>query len=181
MLPIVAALVNAGLGILGSAVASKGKELVEDKLGVDIDKMLGSEEGKIKLQELQVKHEEFLIQASITKKNQELEELKIEQANTASARTMQSDALKQSDVFSKRFIYVFASGWSLVSAVYVFCITFMPIPDTSIRFADTILGFLLGTIIATIINFFYGSSSSSRNKDTNTENVTKTLLEVIKK
>ena len=32
------------------------------------------------------------------------------------------------------------------------------IPKENIRFADTIVGFLLGTIIATMFGFFYGNS-----------------------
>lgn len=165
MIPVVAALVNAGLSILGNAVATKGKKVIEDKLGVNIDNLLGSEEGKIKLLTLQTEHEEFLIQQDVIKRNQDLEELKIEQANTSDARDMQKEALKQQDVFSKRFIYYLAGAWSFVSMVYIFMITFVPIPPASTRFADTILGFLLGTIIATILNFFFGSSSSSQEKN----------------
>jgi hypothetical protein len=39
------------------------------------------------------------------------------------------------------------------------------IPETSVRFVDTILGFLLGTVVATIIQFFLGSSVGSKTKD----------------
>jgi len=173
MLPVVAALINAGLGILGNAVATKGKDLIEEKLGVNITNLLGTEEGKIKLLTLQTQHEEFLIQQDVIKRNQDLEEIKIEQANTSDARDMQKEALKQQDVFSKRFIYYLASCWSFVSMVYIFMITFVNIPTSSVRFADTILGFLLGTIIATILNFFFGSSTGSHAKDT-------TLLEAVK-
>lgn len=165
MIPIVAALVNAGLGILGTAVASKGKEFIQDKLNVDITKMLGSEEGKIQLAQLEMQHEQALQEFAIQRKEQELEEVKIEQANTSDARDMQKVALSQSDTFSKRFLYYFSWFWSAASLLYIFLITFLTIPDNSVRFADTILGFLLGTIIATILNFFYGSSKSSKDKD----------------
>ena len=165
MVPIVAALVNAGLGILGSAVASKGKEFIQDKLNVDISKMLGSEEGKIQLAQLEMQHEQALQQFAIDRKNQEIEEIKIEQENTANARDMQKTALQQTDTFSKRFLYYFSWFWSASALVYIFAITFFPIAEASIRFADTILGFLLGTIVAQIINFFYGSSKSSKDKD----------------
>lgn len=169
MIPLIAALVNAGLGLIGNAVATKGKELVEDKLGVNLDNMMGTEEGRIKLAQLQSQHEEFLINADIAKKNQELEAVKIDQANTSDARDMQKEALKQSDVFSKRFIYYFSSIWSVISMIYIFLITFMAIPQANVRFADTILGFLLGTVIATMFNFFLGSSKSSLDKNVTIE------------
>jgi hypothetical protein len=84
--------------------------------------------------------------------------------NVKSARDMQTAALAQSDVFSKRFIYYFAAFWSVCSVVYIGFITFATIPAPNVRFADTILGFLLGTVVATILNFFYGTSKSSQDK-----------------
>lgn len=165
MLPIVSALVNAGLGILGSAVATKGKEFIQDKLNVDITKLLQSEEGKIQLAQIELQHQEILQKFAIDRKNQEIEENKLVQANTSDARDLQKVALIQSDVFSKRFLYYFSWFWSGAAIIYIFLITFINIPETSIRFADTILGFLLGTVIAQIFNFFYGSSKSSKDKD----------------
>jgi uncharacterized membrane protein YjjP (DUF1212 family) len=97
---------------------------------------------------------------------QKHEEFKIEQAykDTADARDMQKVALQQSDVFSKRFVYYLAIFWSVFTAAFITAITFAEIPLANIRFADTILGFLLGTIVATIMNFFFGSSQSSKDK-----------------
>jgi ABC-type nitrate/sulfonate/bicarbonate transport system permease component len=37
-------------------------------------------------------------------------------------------------------------------------------PKENTHFAEIILGFLLGTAVATIISFFYGSSKSSKDK-----------------
>jgi hypothetical protein len=53
----------------------------------------------------------------------------------------------------------FGSVLVFFAACYIVFITWMPIPENNIRFADTILGFLLGTVITTVINFFFGSSS----------------------
>ena len=94
----------------------------------------------------------------------ELEYAKMHLENVKDARAMQAAALNQSDVFSKRFVYYFASFWSICAVVYIGFITFAPIPVANIRFADTILGFLLGTVVATILNFFYGTSKSSQDK-----------------
>lgn len=165
MLPLVATLMSSGLTLLGNAVMSKGKDFVEEKLGVNIESMVGSEEGRIKLKQLESDNEEDLRQFTLAKREQELRSDAMYLQDTQSARNMQVEALKQSDVFSKRFLYFFSIGWSLATAVYIACITFAPIPPGNVRFADTILGFLLGTILATMFNFFYGTSKSSSNKD----------------
>lgn len=90
-----------------------------------------------------------------------LEEVKVGLADVASARDMQKEALGQDDPLPKRFVYYLATAWSLFAMVYIFWITFYPIPAANQRFADTILGFLLGTVIAMILQFFFGSSQGS--------------------
>ena len=95
----------------------------------------------------------------------DLETIRVQHANTENARAMQVAALAQSDVFSKRFTMYLTSFWSLCAAVYIGFITFSVIPDTNVRFADTILGFILGTVIATMLNFWFGSSIGSKEKD----------------
>ena len=68
------------------------------------------------------------------------------------------------DKTAKHFIYYFAWFWSTTSVIYFFCVTFVPLPEGGRDFANIILGFLLGTAVATIISFFYGSSKSSKDK-----------------
>ena len=165
MIPVVAALINAGLGILGNAVATKGKDFIEEKLNVNLDTMLGTESGRIQLAKLEAEKEQMLQQFALDKREQELRVDEMAYADTDSARKMQIAALGQTDVFSKRFTYIFASLWSLAASAYIGAITFSTIPPDNVRFADTILGFILGTVIATIINFFYGSSKQSQAKD----------------
>ncbi len=62
------------------------------------------------------------------------------------------------------FRYALGAYWSMVSSVYIFLITFTTLAPLSQRYADTILGFLMGTIVATIINDAFGSSEGSRSK-----------------
>lgn len=93
------------------------------------------------------------------------ERMKIEADNTASARTMQVAALRQDGKLAKNFVYILATVWSVAAIFYIAFVTFGHIPQENVRFADTILGFLLGTIIATIINYFFGTSLSSKAKD----------------
>lgn len=99
-----------------------------------------------------------------------LEELEFEYAklaveNTKDARAMQIAALQQADVFSKRFVAYLSAFWSIMAVLYIGFVTFTAIPESNVRFVDTILGFLLGTVVATVLNFWLGSSAGSRAKD----------------
>jgi len=153
MLPIIAGIITSlitnNLPNVANAVAAKGLDYVQDKLGITLEPQMTPE----KILEVQAKaqeHEEFMTKEA--------------NANTANARAMQIAALNQSDLFSKRFTYVLASFWSLVAAGYIFMITLSTIPVANQRYADTILGFLLGTVIGAILNYFFGSSSGSASK-----------------
>ena len=79
-------------------------------------------------------------------------------------RAMQIAALINGNGISKSFVYVLATFWSLVAASYIFMITMVTIPADNVRFADTVLGFILATVVATILNFFFGSSAGSKAK-----------------
>ncbi len=68
------------------------------------------------------------------------------------------DLVTKGDKVATHFTYWFAWFWGVVSAVYFFAVTFLPIPTAGENFANIILGFLLGTAVSTIINFFFGSS-----------------------
>jgi hypothetical protein len=92
-----------------------------------------------------------------------LELLKIDLENTKNARELQKIALQQDDLFSKRFIYYLAIFWSVICSIYFFLATFTKVVNEEM--ADIILGFLLGTVSGTVINFFFGSSSGSKEKD----------------
>lgn len=96
-------------------------------------------------------------------KAEALELLKIDLENTKNARDLQKIALQQDDLFSKRFIYYLAIFWSIVCSIYFFLATFTEVVNEEM--ADIILGFLLGTVSGTVINFFFGSSSGSKEKD----------------
>lgn len=160
---LLAPLLSQGLSLIGNAVLAKGKDWVEEKTGVKLDQPLSAED-TLKLRQFEMDHQEELLKLRVEEKKLGLEELQAYMADTANARDMQKAALQSDDPFVRRFIYYYAIFWSALSAAYIGFITFGHIPDTNVRFADTILGFILGTLVATIVQFFYGSSKGSQDK-----------------
>ena len=146
-----------GIDFLDKLISEVGLPLVKKgiktTLGIDLESKELTAEDKQKIMDSQIEIMKI-----------DFEKLKLEFDNTNNARNMQVEALKQDDTFSKRYIYYLATFWSVFGVIYIFFITFGNIPSNNVRFADTILGFILGTIIATIINFFFGSSKGSTDK-----------------
>ena len=95
----------------------------------------------------------------------DLEQFKAEAADRADARAMQVAALQSDDPFVRRYVYYFITCWSIFSMVFIPAIVFLDIPEGNERFADTILGFLLGTMVASMFSFLLGSSLGSKTKD----------------
>ena len=113
----------------------------------------------------------------------ELELQKLNQAelqsyllDAQSARQMQIAALGQEDLFSKRFVYYLATAWSVATMAYIGCITFVRIPAENIRYADTVLAFLLGTAVAQIFNYMYGTTRGSEAKNAVIKDVVQSSL-----
>jgi hypothetical protein len=156
MLPIVASIVSGliqnNMHKVADAVIEKGVDYVQDKMGITLKpEGEATKEDYAKWNEAAAKHEEFM--AEIDLKNME------------GARNMQLKAMDSDDPLVRRFVYYFVSFWSVLSATYIGFITFGEIPESNIRFADTILGFVLGTMVASMFQFLLGSSLGSRAKD----------------
>jgi hypothetical protein len=79
--------------------------------------------------------------------------------DVSEARALHTELVKKGDLTASHFIYWYSWFWALSSTVYFFCITFIHLPEGGRDFANIILGFLLGTAVATIIGFFYGNSN----------------------
>ena len=121
----------------------------QEKTGVELKPDMGTED-IARLRERAMQHEEFMVEQA--------------NKNTADARAMQVAALVNGNIVSKSFVYILATFWSIVAASYIFLITMIKIPEANVRFADTVLGFILATVVATILNFFFGSSAGSKAK-----------------
>jgi hypothetical protein len=133
-------------------VIDKGVDYVQDKMGIELKpEGQATKEDYAKITAEANKHEEFMAENDLK--------------NMQGARAMQEKAMDSDDPLVRRFVYFFISGWSSLSAAYIGFITFGSIPESNIRFADTILGFVLGTMVASMFQFLLGSSLGSRKKD----------------
>lgn len=143
--PAVATAVAGPLG--GAAVSAIASKFgVEDSVEAVAKAIAGDPDAAQKLAEL------------------DLRRFELHNANTSNARAMQVVALQQNDSRAKHFVMDFGWFWSVFACAYIGFITFGTIPEANVRFADTILGFVLGTVVSTVLNFFYGSAHSSNDK-----------------
>ncbi len=157
---------------LGGKNGEKVAEQVMDIAGAvtgagSVDEIIASINGNVEMR--------YQLQTRIMDQALELE--KLAYADTANAREMQVVALQQEDLFSKRFVYYFATYWSVMSSMYIGWITFGTIPVDNVRFADTCLGFILGTLVASIVTYFFGSTKGSDNKNTTIAELAKKVVQ----
>ena len=155
---ILSTLAGVGISFISDLIKDNGEDLVKE----GIKKVTGIDLTKKK--ELTAEEIKAIRLAEVELRNLDFKQLELEMENTNSARDMQKTALNQEDTFSKRFVYYYAIVMTVFTFSYIIAITFVPIPESSVRFADTVLGFLLGVGLASIINYFYGSSSGSKSK-----------------
>lgn len=142
-------LATAVVGPAGGAVV----KVIAEKLGVEntpeavTEAIAADPNAALKLQEIDTRQFELEVQ------------------DRGNARSMAMLAIQSEDPFVRRFTYYFIGFWSLFGMIIIPCMIFCKIPQDNVRFADTILGFLLGTVIASMFAFLLGSSYGSRLKD----------------
>lgn len=64
----------------------------------------------------------------------------------------------------KKYILQFAVAVVAVCFAYFFCITFIPVPQSGLKYADIILGALIGSGFTLVMQFYLGSSKGSQDK-----------------
>jgi len=142
-------------GSNGEAVASKVVDVAKSVAGVDspekaIERLRLDSESRRKFE------------IAILGHDQELR--RIAHQDRDSARELQSDAIKYGDWLSKNFLYLYSFAITAFVLGYIVAISFFPVPEDSKRWVDTVLGFLLGTLLSSVVTFFYGSSVGSKQK-----------------
>ena len=153
MLPILASivsgLINNGLPKVADAVMEKGVDYVQEKLGVELKpEGQATKEDYAKIQEEANRHSEFMAE--------------LDEKSTQRATDMQLLAMQSPDPLIRRHVYYYAWFITIVSFVYFFAVSFMPVENKNRDFINIILGFLIGTAVNSLIRFFYGSSNKAQ-------------------
>ena len=156
MIPlIVAALAKAGLGLLGNAVLAKGKEVVEQKLGINLDEMLGTPEGRIALKKIEAEREAELHEFVLAQRDQELKADALAYADTASARDMNNRVNESANAawLSKNIAGILALTVVLGGGAMLAWS-----PNADVRTA--VVG-----LMTVVLGFYFGSSVGNKRKD----------------
>lgn len=148
MLPIVAGivanLINNGMHKVADQVIEKGVDAVQEKLGMELKpEGQATPEYNAKLQEEANRHSEFMAQ--------------LDEKSTQRATDMYMQ-----DESTRKFSQMYAWFITVISFLYFFMVSFMPIENRNRDFINIILGFLIGTAVNSLIRFFYGSSNKSQ-------------------
>ncbi len=166
MIPIVATLLGTlaqnGLGLLSSAIQAKGKEVVENTLGVKISDDPTPAEVE-RLRQSQFDHEEALLALGIEKAKQDLEAFKEEVKDRDSARGRDVEFIKRG-MTNNRANFMF-----FLAVVMVALLVWIVWKDQGINeYVKGIFTLVLGRFLGyldNIYSFEFGTTRGSKEKD----------------
>lgn len=155
LIPLLTTLASSGLGLLGQAVLAKGKDVIEEKLGVKLDEAVATPEGLLKLKQLEVDNEQFLLTAAIENRKIDFSFYAEDAKDRASARDMNTRVNESvyasflaKNITSFLALLVVIGGGSLLAFN----------SNSDVRTAAV-------SIVTLVLGFYFGSSSASKSKD----------------
>ena len=159
---LVAALLEKGLGLLGNAVLAKGKDVIEDKLGIDLEKATQTPEGLQKLKQLEIDHEEFLLTNAIENRKIDLQDKALDIGNTTNARDMNTriQESQYASFMSKNIAPILALVVVIGGGAMLWTSA-----NADVRTAAV-------GLITLVLGFYFGSTNSSQRKDAMIANLT---------
>lgn len=147
-------------------------DLIEEKTGIDINdaadnKLTDEQWGK--LREFELQYQDRLLAYRQQADANDLERQRLANDDRADARDLQKTALSSDSWLAKNFIYLYALLLTVFAFGFISYAAFGDVDYTknehARRVVDTVIGFLLGVTLSAIIQYFFGSSSSSKAKD----------------
>ena len=171
--PLLLDLAKWGFGTIASVVTAKGKQVVEEKLGVNLEDALGTEQGRIELKRLEIQHQEFLINAAQQSEARDFEAFKTEVEDRKSARQANVDiATSEHAPFSQRTLlpamaYLVTCGFfGCLGCLFYLSASKINLDDNTRDILIYAFG-VISTGWVTIMSYLFGSSANSRtNQDT---------------
>lgn len=175
MLPIVTALLGKGLNLVANAVMAKGKDWVENKLGVELKPDMTSED-YAKLQIATMQHEEELLKLKLEDNKLDLQELDMRLKDTDSARNRETQIAtsEKAPLLNKVVTPVLALGVTALTFILFGILLFDDSPVEPSR--KDILVYVLGALTAIstqVISYYFGSSIGSKDKSAQLDKVLK--------
>jgi len=175
MVPIVTALLGKGLNLVANAVMAKGKDWVENKLGVELKPDMTSED-YAKLQIAQMQHEEELLKLKLEDNKLDLQELDLRLKDTSDARKREADIAvsEKAPLLNKIVTPVLALGVTALTFILFGILMFDSSPVEPSR--KDILVYVLGALTAIstqVISYYFGSSIGSKDKSAQLDRVLK--------
>ena len=166
LLPILGPLLQNGLGLVANAVVAKGKQYVEQKLGVELKPDM-SPEDMAKVQIAAMEHEEELMRLRLEEDKLDLAELEMRLKDVDSARDRETAIATSKDapLLNKIVTPVLALGVVGLTFILFAIVMFDETPVDASR--KDILIYVLGVLsaIATqIVSYYFGSSQGSKEK-----------------
>ena len=180
LVPIIGMLADKGLDLLSGAInggAEKAKDYIEDKTGIVLDtkKGLSSEEGA-KLKECEATNRIELERLSLENKK---EDNRHEEANRSKAHETYQIKSTMADTIAKQIITRNLPIIGILVLVNVALVYFLQDKASLIAIASNIIGVAIGNLFnerQAIVNFFFGSSLSSKDKDEQIKTLTRGRL-----
>jgi hypothetical protein len=175
MIPIVGALLGQGLNLVANAVMAKGKDWVENKLGVELKPdMTGEDYAKLQIATMQ--HEEELLKLKLEDNKLDLQELELRLKDTDSARNREVEIAtsEKAPLINKIVTPVLALGVTAITFVLFGILMFDRSPVEPSR--KDILVYVLGALTAIstqVISYYFGSSVGSKDKSAQLDKVLK--------
>lgn len=153
--------------ILGKLFGKAGKNIV-DAVGTTLDNLITSKEEKEQAKLAITQEVNRHLEAVQDDANKEVELFLADKQN---ARGMQITALGQDDKFSKRFVYYLASFIIVSATGFGFMFFFVEFPESNRRIIEMFVDIYLFAGAIMVLQFFFGSSSSSKEKDQTIKNL----------
>ena len=166
MIPIVGALLQNGLSLLGNAVLAKGKDWVEQKTGVKLGENLTPEQVTA-LKQAEMEHEEELMRLRIEENKLDLAELelRLKDTNSARDREVQIATSDKAPLLNKIVTPVLALSLLVMTFTLFGVVMFDNNPVDASR--KDVLIYILGVLSAIstqVVSYYFGSSVGSKEK-----------------